>query len=343
MADNTPKNLGYRMPAEWEKHQATWLAWPKDPETFPKGIIELVEASYVKIIEALAAGEIVNVLVDNKEMEEKALNMLLNSSKNVFFHHIRTADVWMRDYGPIFIRKRGQVAATKWIFNSWGNKYEELKKDNEVGMEIAKLTKNQIFEPGIILEGGSIDTNGLGTCLTTGQCLLNKNRNPHLNKGQIESYLRDNLGFTNIIWLKEGIVGDDTDGHVDDIARFVNKDTIVCMIEDNTSDENYNALRENIKLLEKSHDQKGKKINVIPLPMPRRVEILGRRVPASYANFYIGNSAVLLPIFNDKNDKKAVSIMSKLFPDRKVVGVECGALAYGYGGIHCITQQQPGI
>lgn len=342
MEGNTPKNLGYRMPAEWEKHQATWLAWPKDPETFPKGIIEPVEAAYVKMIEALAAGEIVNVLVDDKEMEEKASNMI-NISKNVFFHHIRTADVWMRDYGPIFIRKSNQVAATKWIFNSWGNKYEELKKDNEAGMEIAKLIKNKIFEPGIVLEGGSIDTNGLGTCITTEQCLLNKNRNPHLNKGQIEGYLSNNLGFTNMIWLKEGIAGDDTDGHVDDIARFVNKNTIICMTEGSASDENYKALSENINLLEKSFDQDGKKLRVICMPMPRRVVVLGRRVPASYANFYIGNSAVILPIFNDKNDEKAISIIGKLFPDRTVVGVDCEALAYGYGGIHCVTQQQPSI
>jgi len=342
MKQYMPKELGYRMPAEWEKHQATWLAWPKDPDTFPKGIIEPVEANYVLMIEALARGEKVNVLVDDKEIEERVSNML-GSRKNVFFHHIKTADVWVRDYGPIFIKKKNQLAATKWIFNSWGNKYEELKKDNEVGVEIAKLATNQIFEPGIILEGGSIDTNGLGTCITTEQCLLNKNRNPHLNKNQIEGYLMDNLGFTNIIWLEEGIAGDDTDGHVDGIVRFVNENTVVCAVEDDVTDENYNVLTKNIELLEKSQNQDGNKINLIPIPMPRKIEIPERRLPASYANFYIGNSVVLLPVFNDKNDKKVISIMNKLFPDRRIVGINSEALVYGYGGVHCITQQQPSL
>lgn len=340
MVNDTPKDFGYKMPAEWENHQATWLAWPKDLDTFPKGIIEHVEVSYVRVIKALAKGEKVNVLVDDREMEKKILNML-GGIKNVFFHHIRTADVWIRDYGPVFIKKKNQIAVTKWIFNSWGDKWEELKKDNETGMKVAKLTGLEIFEPNIILESGSIDTNGLGTCITTEKCLLNKNRNPQLSKEQIEGYLRDYLGFVNIIWLKEGIAGDDTDGHVDDIARFVNENTVVCAIEENKRDENYQALKNNFELLKNIKDQDGNKINIIPIPMPRRIDIPGRRLPASYANFYIGNSVVLLPIFNDKNDEKVTSIMSKLFPDREVIGIESEALVYGYGGVHCVTQQQP--
>ena len=215
-----PRSLGYRMPAEWEKHEATWLVWPKDPDTFPKGIIEPVEESYIKIIRTLAKGEKVNLFVDDKATEGKILSMLSNK-KNIFFHHIKSADVWVRDYGPIFVKKNSEVAATKWIFNSWGNKYKELLMDNETGMQIAKLAKKKIFEPGIVLEGGSIETNGLGTCITTEQCLLNKNRNPNLSKEDIEEYLKGCLGFENFIWLKNGIEGDDTDGHVDDIARFV--------------------------------------------------------------------------------------------------------------------------
>jgi agmatine deiminase len=337
-----PKDLGYCMPAEWERHEATWLTWPNNPDTFPKGIIEPVEKSYIKIIEALADGEKVNVLIDDKGAKKRILN-LLAIKKNVFFHKIKAADVWIRDYGPIFVKKENEVAATKWIFNSWGSKYQELKGDDEVGVKMARLTGNRIFKPGIVLEGGSIDTNGLGTAITTEQCLLNKNRNPTFNKAQIQGYLSSNLGFKNIIWLKEGIEGDDTDGHIDDIARFVNKDTIVCAVESNKEDKNYTVLRENFELLKESQDQDGNNITIISLPMPRRIKAGKRRLPASYTNFYIGNSTVVLPIFNDVNDKKAISIMKNLFPDRKIVGIESEALVYGYGGIHCITQQQPAI
>ena len=336
----TPKELGYKMPAEWEKHEATWLVWPKDPDTFPKGIIEPVEETYIKIISTLAKGEKVNVLVDDKRTEDRILSML-PSKENEFIHHIKSADVWVRDYGPIFIKKNNEIAATKWIFNSWGNKYRELLMDNETGMQIAKLAKKKIFEPGIVLESGSIETNGLGTCITTEKCLLNKNRNPSLSKEEIEKYLKGYLGFENFIWLKNGIEGDDTDGHVDDIARFVNKDTVVCMVEENRDDDNHKNLEENFDILKKAYDQDGKRINVIPMQMPRKIEIPERRLAASYANFYIGNSAVLVPTFNDKNDEKAISIIGKFFHGKEIIGIDCRDLVYGYGGIHCITQQQP--
>ena len=336
----TPKELGYKMPAEWEKHEATWLVWPKDPDTFPKGIIEPVEKAYTRIISSLAKGEKINLLVDDKETEDEVLSMLSNR-KNVFFHHIRSADVWVRDYGPIFIKKNNEVVATKWTFNSWGNKYKELLMDNETGMKIAESAKSKIFEPGMVLECGSIETNGLGTCITTEQCLLNKNRNPKLSKDEIENYLESYLGFDNIIWLKNGIEGDDTDGHVDDIARFVNENTVVCMVEKNLDDDNYKNLKENFRILKESYDQGGKKINVIPISMPRKMEISGRRLAASYANFYIGNASILVPTFNDKNDEKAISIIGKFFPGKEIIGIDCKDLVYGYGGIHCITQQQP--
>ena len=335
-----PKNLGYRMPAEWEKHEATWLVWPKDPDTYPKGIIEPVEETYIKIISILAKGEKINLLVDNKETESKILSML-PSKENVFIHHIKSADVWVRDYGPIFIKKNNEVAATKWVFNSWGNKYRELLMDNETGMQIAELAKKKIFEPGIVLESGSIETNGLGTCITTEQCLLNKNRNPNLSKEELESYLKGYLGFKKIIWLKDGIEGDDTDGHVDDIARFVNENAVVCMVEENQNDKNYKNLKENFEILKKSHDQDGKKIDVIPIQMPHKIKIPERRLAANYANFYIGNSSVLVPAFNDKNDKNAISIIGKFFPGKEIIGIDCRDLVYGCGSIHCITQQQP--
>ncbi len=337
---SVPFALGYRMPAEWEKHEATWLAWPKHPDTFPEGIIEHVEDSYVKMIEALAKGEKVNVLVDDERMEKRVLSML-SSSKNVFFHRMETADVWMRDYGPIFVKSNKGIAVIKWVFNAWGEKWDDLKPDNKSGMEVAKFTGSRIFEPNVILEGGSIDTNGLGTCLTTEQCLLNENRNPQLSREQIENFLRDYLGFTNIIWLKEGIEGDDTDGHVDDIARFVNKNTVVCAVEENKNDDNYGILKANLELLKNAKDQDGNKLEILELPMPRKIEIPERRLPASYANFYIGNAVVLVPMFNDKNDEKAASMIREFFPDREIVSIPSEALVYGYGGIHCVTQQQP--
>lgn len=339
---DVPFSLGYRMPAEWERHEATWLSWPKDPETFPDGILQTVEESYAKIIGALAKGEKVNVLVEDKKMEENAKGML-GSTANVVFHRIKSIDVWMRDYGPIFVKDSKGIAATKWIFNSWGDKYESLKEDNVTGMEIANISGYKIFETGIVLEGGSIDANGLGTCLTTEQCLLNKNRNPKLTKKQIEKHLKDYLGFTNAIWLKEGIAGDDTDGHVDDIARFVNKNTVLCAVEKNPKDENCEILQTNLEILKNASDQDDKGFVIVELPMPRKIEIPERRLPASYANFYIGNSAVLVPTFDDRNDEKAVNIIGEFFPDRDIFGIPSKDLVYGYGGIHCITQQQPSI
>jgi agmatine deiminase len=329
------------MPAEWEKHEATWLSWPKDPLTFPEDIIERVEQIYVQMIEALKVGERIDLLVDDDKTEDRVASLI--SKKNLRFHKIRSADVWMRDYGPIFVRNSTKVAAIKWTFNAWGRKYDELMRDNSSGSEICNVINHQVYEPNMVLEGGSIDTNGEGTCLTTKQCLLNKNRNPKLNMDSIEKYLHDYLGFTNFVWLSEGIVGDDTDGHIDDIARFVSKDTVVCMIENDREDENYAALKLNYELLKKSKDQDGAPLKVVTMEMP---DILktddGGRLPASYANFYIGNAAVLVPVFgNEKRDQKALSIIEELFPSKKILGINCRELVYGFGGIHCVTQQQP--
>jgi agmatine deiminase len=329
------------MPAEWEKHEATWLSWPKDPLTFPEDIIERVEQIYVQMIEALKVGERIELLVDDDKTEDRVASLI--SKKNLRFHKIRSADVWMRDYGPIFVRNSTKVAATKWTFNAWGRKYDELMKDNSSGSEICNVINLQVYEPNMVLEGGSIDTNGEGTCLTTKQCLLNKNRNPKLKIDSIEKYLHDYLGFTNFVWLSEGIVGDDTDGHIDDIARFVSKDTVVCMIENDREDENYAALKLNYELLKKSKDQDGALLKVVTMEMPDILETDdGGRLPASYANFYIGNAAVLVPVFgNEKRDQKALSIIEELFPGRKILGINCRELVYGFGGIHCVTQQQP--
>lgn len=346
--DNLPYDLGYRMPAEWERHEATWIAWPKNPDSFPAEILPKVENAYIKIIEELKKSEKVNILVDDMQAEKAVKGFLKAkgvSASNLALHRIPTSDVWFRDYGPIFITRKDPpkaLAYTKWVFNAWGSKYDDLKRDSEVPerMPIKDITK---FEAQMVLEGGSIDTNGLGTFITTEQCLLNRNRNPTLNRPGIESRLRNYLGATNIIWLKDGIIGDDTDGHVDDIARFVNSNTIVCATESDKSDANYAALADNLSALKRAKDHSGVKLNVVQLPMPKAVVYNGLRLPASYANFYIANGVVLVPVFNDANDAKALRILSSLFPGRRVVGIDCRALVYGFGAIHCITQQQPSI
>ena len=336
-----PHRQGYRMPAEWEKHEATWLAWPKDPLTFPPGIIEKVEGTYAKIIGSLAKGERVDLLVDDSATEAR-VKRTMGSDVDLVVHRIRTADVWIRDYGPIFI-KNSEVAATKWRFNAWGNKYEELLPDDKSGMDVAMSSGVRIFQPGIVLEGGSVDVNGLGTCLVTEQCLLNKNRNPGKSRAQIERYLRDYLGEEHTVWLKSGIVGDDTDGHVDDLARFTSEGTVLCMVEADETDENHDPLGENRRALAEALDQDARRFEVVEVPMPRKKVGGADRLPASYANFYIGNSVVLVPVFDDPNDSSALSTIADLFPNREVVGINCEALVYGFGGIHCITQQQPSL
>jgi len=340
----TPRELGYHMPAEWEKHASLWLSWPYDPTTFPQRVPK-VEETYVKIISLVHTSEEVNLFVKNKRMEEKVTHMLTENGvdlRRIHFFRFNYADVWFRDYGPIFVKNQHQqLAMVHWIFNSWGNKYEELLKDSRVPRAIQKRMQLNCFEPGIVLEGGSIDVNGEGTLLTTEQCLLNKNRNPTLSKNQIENCLRNYLGVNHFVWLKNGIAGDDTDGHVDDLARFVNSTTVACVCEEDKNDENYAALRENFEILMNANDQNGKKLHVIKLPSAGYVGEPGKRLPASYANFYIGNGVILVPVFGHKNDREALNTIQSLFPKRKVSGVNCVDFVYGLGTIHCITQQQP--
>ena len=339
----TPRELGFSMPAEWRAHEAIWLAWPHDPTTFTSGV-KRVEQTYVQIIKHLHQDENINLFVRDTEMRKEVAE-LLESNKidltKVRFFEFGYADVWFRDYGPIFVKnKNRELAMINWIFNSWGEKYEELLKDKQIPQIINETMHLPCFKPGIVLEGGSIDVNGKGTLLTTEQCLLNKNRNPQLDKEEIEKYLADFLGVSHIIWLKEGIVGDDTDGHVDDLARFVAHSTVVCAYED-TDKENNRALRKNYEQLCKSTDQNGRKLSIVKLPMPGKVTYDSSRLPASYTNFYIGNRKVLVPTFDNENDKVALSTLQKLFPKREVVGINCLDLICGFGAIHCISQQQP--
>lgn len=342
----TPRELGYRMPAEWEKHDAIWLSWPYDPTTFPSRV-DKAEEAYIQIIKHIHKSERVNLLVKDDAMKQKAIRMLKIEAINlnrILFHLFNYADVWFRDYGPTFvIDQQRRLGIIHWIFNSWGGKYDELLKDSLIVDFINQKLRLPSFEPEIVLEGGSIDVNGLGTVLTTEQCLLNRNRNPRFGRAEIEGILKAYLNVDDVIWLKNGIVGDDTDGHVDDIARFVNPTTVVCAFEEDKTDDNYSILKENYDLLLRAKDQNDRKLKVIKLPMPIVVGDKGERLPASYANFYIGNEVVLVPIFKHNNDELALSILQKQFPTRKVVGINCADVVFGLGSIHCITQQQPSI
>lgn len=355
---DTPRSLSYRMPGEWEQHAAIWLAWPHDRISFPN--LEKVEQTFVQIISAIHSTEQVELLVRDKVMKVRVEEMLaaagVDISKNNF-HFFDYADVWTRDTAPTFVvkstpffisplvggRMRGGMRAIKWKYNAYGNKWPALLKDDNIGFFIAKALKTQILEPGIVMEGGSFDVNGAGSLLTTEQCLLNPNRNPKFSREQIENNLREYLGVRNIIWLKEGIAGDDTDGHVDDIARFVNQNIILAAYEDDEADENFSALKENYDILKSSKDEQGRPFNVIKLPMPKLTREDGSRLPASYANFYIGNGKVLVPTFGRKNDEKALQIIQKQFPDREVVDIDCRDMVHGFGAIHCATQQQPKV
>ncbi len=287
------------------------------------------------------------LLVNNEGAEKDAIAKIRATGADlghVVISRIPTVDVWIRDYGPTFItRKQGgnKVGLNNWVFNAWGRKYDTYLDDDSVAGNIAALLQLPVFEPGLILEGGSIEVNGYGTCMSTNQCLLNPNRNPHLKREDIEQTLRDHLGVRHFIWLDHGILGDDTDGHIDNLARFVNPTTVVCALEENPKDENYPSLRKNYELLQGAKDQDGAGLKVIPLPMPGRVMYRGTRLPASYANFYIGNVAVLVPQYRHPNDRRVVELLSSLFPERKVVGIDCSPLIHGQGAIHCVTQQQP--
>jgi agmatine deiminase len=303
------------------------------------------------MIAALAPHEIVNLLVNDVEMEQIVRGRCGPAiAANIRFYHLETVDAWIRDYGPNFLLgPQGELAYNDWVFNAWGNKYEELKKDDSIPSRLEPILKLQRFAPGIVMEGGSIEVNGAGCVLTTEQCLLNPNRNPELSQSEIEQRLKDYLGVTKVLWLNEGIVGDDTDGHIDDLARFVASDLIVCAVEEDRDDANYEILQDNLRRLRSMTDASGKSFEVVTLPMPGVVggsSTAARdleRLPASYANFYIANSVVLAPVFGHSNDARAVETLQKLFPTRRIVPINCEPLVWGMGTIHCVTQQQPRI
>jgi agmatine deiminase len=371
----TPAALGYYMPAEWQRHTATWLSWPKDPETWPDRVPQ-VEEIFLQMMAFLAPHETVNLLVNDEASEQTVRRRCdFAGAENIHFYRLPTVDSWIRDYGPNFLvsdptmadkhqhladspedliaggnDKRkfvGHLAYNDWVFNAWGNKYEVLKKDNSIPSQLEAVLGVPRFDPGIVMEGGSIEVNGAGVVLTTEQCLLNRNRNPHLNRRQIEEYLKAYLGVQKVLWLAEGIVGDDTDGHIDDLARFVSPTTIVCAVEEDPADANYEILQDNLQRLRRMTDISGQTFEIVTLPMPGVIGGASTdtrdldRLPASYANFYIANNVVLAPIFGQANDARALATLRGLFPDRSVVPINCEPLVWGMGTIHCVTQQQP--
>jgi len=339
----SPKQLGYTMPAEWEKHNSIWMAWPHDKVSFPDRI-EKVEKAYVEIIYALYRYEVVRLLVLDDAMQDRAEMLLTGAGvdlSQVVFYQVNYADVWTRDYGPVFVKNSdGEVAWVKWQNDAYGKKFEELLIDNEVFKTLKDNVGYKMFETKFVLEGGAVEVNGAGTLLTTEQCLL-RNRNNGKTKEENEAILKEMLGVKNIIWLKDGLMNDHTDGHIDEVARFVSPTKILCAYEENEADENYEILKENFEILENTLDHDGNKFEVIKLPMPHMTYDDGTKAPVSYANFYIGNEVVLASIFNDPNDTKALEILQSCFPDKKVIGIVCTDLIYGGGGIHCITQQEP--
>ncbi len=344
-----PVALELRMPAEWEPHEATWLAWPHFRNDWP-GKFEPIPWVYAEIIRNLSRHERVEVIVKDATTEKsarKVLSLANALNKNVRFHRWPTNRVWTRDSGCTFLAGKNKSAAVKWRFNAWA-KYPNYHYDDKLGTLMASAATAQEFRPmfagkRVVLEGGSIDVNGRGTLLTTEECLLGKvqQRNPGMKRADYEKIFADYLGIKDVVWLGKGIAGDDTHGHVDDLSRFVSPDTVVTVMESNPKDRNYEPLRENIRRLRATYDQDGKPLATIDLPMPAPVIFEGTRLPASYANFYIANGVVLVPVFNDVNDRIALDILADVFPDRDVVPIYCGDLVWGFGTIHCMTQQQP--
>ena len=345
VTSKTPAALGYRMPAEWEPHAATWLSWPqREGISFPESFDRVLPALRA-MVEAIIESEQVCINVCNGAHEAEARAVLNGlSMERVTFHRIQTNEPWCRDHGPIFLARDvdPKLAIVDWDYNAWGNKYPPFDLDEVVPARVAQILDLPVFYPHMILEGGSIDVNGAGALLTTESCLMNKNRNPNLSRDEIEQCLRDYFGVQEILWLGEGIEGDDTDGHIDDLARFVSENTVVTVVEENREDNNYEPLQENLARLRamKTGDDK---IDVITLPMPKKIMREGQRLPASYANFYIANTCVLVPTFADPADEIALSILQKLFPDRRVIGIDCRELIWGLGTFHCLTQQQPAV
>jgi agmatine deiminase len=343
----------YRMPAEWEPHAAVYLVWPHNLETWP-GNFAPIPGVFAKMAVALATFEPVRIMVNEAARIEAVRAMIAAEARGdaaitarVELFHLATNDSWVRDHGPIFVNKTDSARAgptqiaLDWKFNSWGEKYGAYDLDDVVPRRLGSRYGFEVVEPGIVLEGGSIDPNGAGSMLTTEACLLNPNRNPKLSRAEIEDYLRTYLGVIKVLWLGDGIAGDDTDGHVDDLARFVARDTVVTVVEDDPADANYAVLQDNLARLRAMRDERGSPLRIETLPMPPAVVYDDTRLPASYANFYIANDGIVMPTFGCPADKVAGATLARLFPGRRVIGVPSTELVWGLGSVHCLTQQHP--
>ena len=339
--------MGYRFPAEWEPHKATWLSWPHNVNSWP-GKIDTIYPAYGEFVKIVAKGEQVNININNEGMRIQASGLLeqagVDMERVTFFEH-PTNDAWCRDHGPAFVINPGHhhpKAILAWRYNAWGEKYPPFDLDDAIPGSVAEALGVPAFYPGIVMEGGAVDFNGYGDVLTTTACLLHENRNPTLSQADIEQYIYQYYGATQVLWLNDGIIGDDTDGHIDDIARFVNKNTLLMAIEDDQGSPNFKPLKENFELASQMATADGTALDLVEIPMPKPVIYEGRQLPASYANFYISNAAVVVPTFrDDTNDQKALDIIAKCFPDRKVVGIDSVDLIWGLGSFHCLSQQEP--
>lgn len=342
----TPKQLGYSFPAEFAPHVATWLSWPHKEASWP-GKINAIYPYYSQFVKELTAGEKVCINVLDESMKTFAIKCLseanVDLSKVEFFLH-PTNDAWCRDHGPAFLINPGaqhKKVIVDWNYNAWGNKYPPFDLDDVIPTLIAEKLNIPVYHPGIIMEGGSVEFNGKGTLMTSTACLLNTNRNPQLNQQQIEEFLYHYYGVEQVLWVDEGIVGDDTDGHIDDTVRFVNEDTVLTVVEENKQDENYSLLQHNLRQLQQMRLLNGKQLNIVELPMPDEVVYDDQRLPAAYANFYIANASVIVPTYRCDKDDKALQIIQQCFPDRKVVGIDSTEIIWGLGSFHCLSQQEP--
>ena len=355
--DFTPRELGFHFPAEFERQRAMWLSWPHKEASWP-GKMHLIFDPYCEFVLRVADHQKVCINVADVNMEMFAREKIMYSKyaesiislpallENISFYYHPTNDAWCRDHGPAFVinKETQDKAIIDWAYNAWGDKYPPYDLDDVIPTLVGEKLGIKVFHPGIVMEGGSVEFNGQGTLMTTTACLLNKNRNPSLSKYEIEQYLIEYYGVEQILWLNEGIVGDDTDGHIDDITRFINEDTVVTVIENNKNDENYDLLKENLRSLKKMRLQDDKQLNIVELPMPASVIYEDQRLPASYANFYISNENVIVPTFrDDKNDLCALEILQECFEGRKVIGIDSVDMIWGLGSFHCLSQQEPDI
>ena len=344
----TPKEKGYYFPAEFAPHIATWLSWPHKEASWP-GKMDTIFPPYAKFIKELTAGEKVCINVKDEMMKSFAIGHLekekVDLNKVEFFFH-PTNDAWCRDHGPAFLinpAAEEKKIIVDWNYNAWGNKYPPYDLDDVIPTLIAKQYGIPVYHPGIVMEGGSVEFNGKGTLLTSTACLLNKNRNPQLSRDQIETCLRDYYGVEQILWVDEGIVGDDTDGHIDDTVRFVNEDTVITVVEENKADENYRLLQHNLKQLQQMRLLNGKQLNIVELLMPEELIYEDQRLPCSYANFYIANKSVIVPTFRSSRDDKALQLIQSCFPGRQVTGIDSTDIIWGLGSFHCLSQQEPEV